>query len=123
MQRLEVSGAVRPLQGSLGVKGLISRLLELSATVGTRVWHVRAAEDCQHEVLHENIETSFSFILTVQSFIYSTHIYHKIALYFILLKQHIKSVVLFKSPNNSPTCFGQFLTILREIFFFLYVSY
>jgi len=25
MQRLEVSGAVRPLQGSLGVKGLMSR--------------------------------------------------------------------------------------------------
>ena len=39
-------------------------------------------------------------------------------LHFILpyLKQHIKIVVLFKSPNNSPTCFGQFLTILREIF-------
>ena len=29
MQRLEVSGAVRPLQSSLGVKGLISRNLKL----------------------------------------------------------------------------------------------
>ena len=47
------------------------------------------------------------------------HLYtNKIALYFTLLKQHIKIVVLFKSPNNSPTCFGQFLTILREIFIF-----
>ena len=27
-------------------------------------------------------------------------------------------VVLFESPNNSPTCFGQFLTIIREIFIF-----
>ena len=48
------------------------------------------------------------------------HLYtNKIALYFTLLKQHIEIAVLFKSPNNSPTCFGQFLTILRDIFIFL----
>jgi len=29
-------------------------------------------------------------------------------------------VVLFNSPKNSATCFGQFLTILREIFFYYY---
>ena len=47
------------------------------------------------------------------------HLYtNSIALYFTLLKQHIKIFVLFKSPNNSPTCFGQFLTILREILIF-----
>ena len=48
------------------------------------------------------------------------HLYtNKIALKFTLLKQHIKKkVVLFKSLNSSPTCFGQFLTILREIFIF-----
>jgi len=60
----------------------------------------------------------FFIILTVQS-LFIIHLYtNKIALYFTLLKQHIKIVVLFKSPNNSPTCFDQFLTILREIFIF-----
>ena len=33
MQRLEVSGAVRPLYGSLGVKGLIALLYLLTAIV------------------------------------------------------------------------------------------
>jgi Mn2+/Fe2+ NRAMP family transporter len=47
-----------------------------------------------------------------------TYIPTEIALYFTLLKQHIKIVLLFKSINNSLTCFGQFLTVLREIFIF-----
>ena len=50
---------------------------------------------------------------------------NKISLYkyFTLLKQHIKIVVLFKSPYNCSTCFGQFLTILREtVIFFTSVT-
>ena len=52
-------------------------------------------------------------------YMFIIHLYtNKIALYFTLLKQYIKIVVLFKSPKNSPTCFVQFLTIVREIFIF-----
>ena len=71
----------------------------------------------QGSSLPARILTNF-VILTVQSLLI-IHLYtNKIALNFILLKQHIKIVVLFKSLNNSSTCFGQFLTILREIFIF-----
>ena len=53
------------------------------------------------------------------SFIYYKLIYQQnCTLFYFIKKQHIKILVLFKSPNNSPTCFGQSLTILREIFIF-----
>ena len=35
MQRLEISGAVRPLYGSLGVKGLISEFVQLWSILGS----------------------------------------------------------------------------------------
>jgi len=38
MQRLEVSGAVRPLQGSLGFKGLILRADRIGAAAATHQW-------------------------------------------------------------------------------------
>jgi len=38
MQRLEVSGAVRPIYGSLGVKGLSSELLEINRMSVTRAF-------------------------------------------------------------------------------------
>jgi len=43
MQRLEVSGAVRPLYGSLGVKGL--RKMELRGNISTRLRQCTAYAD------------------------------------------------------------------------------
>jgi len=41
MQRLEVSGAVRPLYGSLGVKGLNVFKLQVGASTGIHNYMVR----------------------------------------------------------------------------------
>ena len=54
MQRLEVSGAVRPIYGSLGVKRLIK--IQLDATVGSLIYftakstlHVSGAHSTHHQ--------------------------------------------------------------------------
>jgi hypothetical protein len=51
MERLEVSGAVRPLQGSLGVTGLICKLLHVSVLTGpssgcTQLYKTRVQPYC-----------------------------------------------------------------------------
>ena len=51
-------------------------------------------------------------------YLFYTYIPTKLHLNLLYEKQHIKKVVLFKSLSSSPTCFDQFLTILREIFIF-----
>jgi len=61
MQRLEVSGAVRPLQGSLGVKGLISktRLLLLLINSETNAWHNTLFHRSEHETNINYLEIRF----------------------------------------------------------------
>ena len=73
MQRLEVSGAVRPIYGSLGVKRLISWMSKLGGKKGVEVQEV-TARDMSEICLHPAPFSSTNNAHTTATIQITTHI-------------------------------------------------